>query len=410
MARQRCSGEELRIGRTGRGTRLPFALLALAMAMLARGPATALAQAPAHPEPAVSGTIGDARVVSLEAQVTDPRGRPVHGLARWDFTLWVDGVETPVDYLTEVRDGQAGDASLAQLAPPGPVAAGPVPTNFLVYVDGSFAVGSRLAAALRRLRTDLRLLHPADRMAVAAAGSGAHFVVLSGWSADPAELAAALDRAAAPPPAAPTAPAAPAGRQALTPSLSDRPKLANKVAGAAAAAAAAFRCLPPPRGRNVLVLLTAGWPLAIEPAAFRPLVASANLFDYAIVAVDVGRLEPGSPRSEDRLQAAAKETGGKAADASSAGLLQAAMQDAGSYYRLGFTVTRASDSRRHQLRVEAAPRRAAVLAPSGYFDRTPEAETAAAAADILRFGGDAGTGGRRSEAGPGGEPAAQQSQ
>ncbi|MBV8202345.1 MAG: hypothetical protein JOZ15_17140 [Acidobacteria bacterium] len=116
--RQRCSGEEPRVSGTTNGWRLPAAMLAAAM--LAHGPAAA-AQAKTRPEPAAARAIGEVRVITFATQVIDSRGQPVRGLARWDFTLRVDGVDTPVDYLTEVRDGQPCAPSLAQLAAPGPV-------------------------------------------------------------------------------------------------------------------------------------------------------------------------------------------------------------------------------------------------------------------------------------------------
>jgi hypothetical protein len=123
MPRQRCSDRDLKIGETARSLRLPVAMLAVAMAVCGLAPAPAQARAPAQPEAKAAGELAEVHVVTFETQVIDGRARPVRGLARWDFTLRVDGVETPVDYLIEVRDGQVGASSLAQLAPPGPVVA-----------------------------------------------------------------------------------------------------------------------------------------------------------------------------------------------------------------------------------------------------------------------------------------------
>ena len=55
----------------------------------------------------------DVRVVNVEAVVTDRRGHPVRGLAAADFQLLVDGREVPIDYFTEIRDGQAAAAAAA---------------------------------------------------------------------------------------------------------------------------------------------------------------------------------------------------------------------------------------------------------------------------------------------------------
>ncbi|HEY4563998.1 MAG TPA: hypothetical protein VIJ36_13535, partial [Thermoanaerobaculia bacterium] len=52
----------------------------------------------------------DVRVVNVEAVVTDHQGKRVNGLKPEDFRLRVDGKEVPVEYFSEVRDGEAGKA------------------------------------------------------------------------------------------------------------------------------------------------------------------------------------------------------------------------------------------------------------------------------------------------------------
>ncbi|HEY4564566.1 MAG TPA: hypothetical protein VIJ36_16400, partial [Thermoanaerobaculia bacterium] len=53
----------------------------------------------------------DVRVVNVEAVVTDRQGKRVNGLKPEDFRLRVDGKEVPVEYFSEVRDGEAGQAT-----------------------------------------------------------------------------------------------------------------------------------------------------------------------------------------------------------------------------------------------------------------------------------------------------------
>src|ERR1700687_1870377 len=76
----------------------------------------------------------DVRVVNVEAVATDPQDHVVHGLAAPDFQLLVDGKEVPIDYFTEVRDGQAAVAAAPAAAAtpqpagaPGAVTAAPAP-------------------------------------------------------------------------------------------------------------------------------------------------------------------------------------------------------------------------------------------------------------------------------------------
>src|SRR5947199_10341816 len=49
----------------------------------------------------------DVRVVNVEAVVTDGQGNRVSGLKPEDFRLRVDGKEVPVEYFSEVKDGEA---------------------------------------------------------------------------------------------------------------------------------------------------------------------------------------------------------------------------------------------------------------------------------------------------------------
>src|SRR5579864_8219115 len=155
-------------------TKPVFLMLAMALAC---GGASGLGadEPPARVE---VGESIDVRVVNVEAVVTDRRGHPVRGLAAADFQLLVDGREVPIDYFTEIRDGQAAEKAAATPPPAGaPAAAATAPTpqvspgatvgrSYLVFVDDAFAVAARRNAALQRLREELRRLGPGDQMAV----------------------------------------------------------------------------------------------------------------------------------------------------------------------------------------------------------------------------------------------------
>src|SRR5688572_30124408 len=57
--------------------------------------------------PAVFSEVIDVRVVNIEVVVTDAAGKRVTGLGRGDFRVLVDGTERPIDFWSEVRDGEA---------------------------------------------------------------------------------------------------------------------------------------------------------------------------------------------------------------------------------------------------------------------------------------------------------------
>src|SRR5215217_3909794 len=77
-----------------------FASLALALA----APATAAVDQGAPPSSFVESI--DVRAVNGEAVVTDRRGNRIKGLSASDFQLFVDGREVPIDYFSEVVEGE----------------------------------------------------------------------------------------------------------------------------------------------------------------------------------------------------------------------------------------------------------------------------------------------------------------
>ncbi|MDX1382409.1 MAG: hypothetical protein R3190_02140, partial [Thermoanaerobaculia bacterium] len=55
----------------------------------------------------------DVRVINVEVVVTDGTGRRIAGLRPEDFRVEVDGVETPIDFFTEIQNGRATTALTA---------------------------------------------------------------------------------------------------------------------------------------------------------------------------------------------------------------------------------------------------------------------------------------------------------
>jgi VWFA-related protein len=244
------------------------------------------AQEPAPPAlpSAEFGASIDVRTVNVEVVVTDRKGQRVPGLKAGDFRLKVDGRQVPLDYFTEVRDGQAATPAAepaqagetAATAAPGaaPSVASGVPsipppadsvavgTNYLVFVDDSFAVASDRNLMLKLLERDLPI-GSADRMAIVAF-DGRKLDLLKDWTGDRDVLRQTLreiqgrathgierliQRA----------------RAAEDDSLDDSSvegewaDLFHETQSAAQAAAAAMRGVAPPAGRKVLLLIAGGW-------------------------------------------------------------------------------------------------------------------------------------------------------
>ena len=136
----------------------------------------------------------DVRVVNLEAVVTDRAGKLVTGLKPADFRLRVDGKEVPIEYFSEVHDGQALAAPAA--APEGQPEAGravqgltegTVGTYYLVFIDDYFSITPNRDQVLKGLKADLGRLGPDDRMAIVAYDGGAagHALQLVGIAGRP---------------------------------------------------------------------------------------------------------------------------------------------------------------------------------------------------------------------------------
>ena len=401
-----------------------------------------------QPRPAPLPEIGasiDVRVVNVEVVVADWRGNRIEGLKAGDFRLLVDGREVPVDYFTEVREGQAvagpGAAPAAPAAAPpspSPIAAGPVGVSYLLFIDESFSLAAYRDELLQRLEDDLQRIGPEDRMAVVAF-DGHKLDLLSDWTGDLDVLRRTLRDARS-------------RRSQGIKRLVDRRQdeadqtlssledwypeppysLHEEVQSAVEAAAAAMRGISAPPGRKALLLLTSGWvaPSAYSPYVkpfdgrlpsmadlgtpsdvFEPITGTANLLGYTIYPVlppapvaetnwtDASRMGP-APLEEhgfisspwdlgvnETVTYVAHETGGVPIFYS---LRQSALarveKDTRSYYWLGFTPEWHADGRNHGIRVEVRRRGLKVRSRSGYSDLSQAAQRSLRAENLLLFG------------------------
>ena len=129
----------------------------------------------------------DVTVVNVEAVVTDRQGVRVPNLDIDDFRLYVDGVETPIDFFSEIRGGDVVAASGQGGRVPTVVAGEPVGTSYLVFIDEFFTIAADRRKVLRKLSGELGWLGPEDRMAVVA-WDGSGLEMLSTWSRSQRDL------------------------------------------------------------------------------------------------------------------------------------------------------------------------------------------------------------------------------
>lgn len=387
--------------------------------------------AAAAPPPEAFTESIDVRVVNVEAVVTDRQGKRVRGLTPADFRLLVDGKEVPIDYFTEVVNGEAlarqpAADTAGRASVPAP-AAGTVGRSILLFVDLAFPIRAQLGLVLRRLEADFKRLGPQDRVAVVAF-DGEKLAVLADWTGDREVLHAALALAA-------EAPTGGAALRAEAESLANDQDLADTAAFLAqepaidlkelpwlaasrlqktvSAATASLRGFAAAPGRKVALLLSGGWPAKLQPQVFPRLIDTANRLGYSLYPVDVtailtqpvpmpasmsGPLEAGKPSlapivaegtraSLDALQKIAGLTGGKAAfGGSRLAALGTLLEDTEGYYWLGFSPTWRGDGRRHAVRLESRRSGLAVRSRRSFTDLSSAAESALAIEARLLLG------------------------
>jgi VWFA-related protein len=422
---------------------LSFAFLSLL------GTLPAAAQTPPPPAgeaPPLFGEEIEVRVVNLEVVVTDRQGNRVPDLKPSDFRLLIDGKETPIEFFTEVRGGQAiapaagGEApavpGLASFAPGSPVG-----TSYLVFIDDFFSLGPQRNNVLRAFQEDLGRLGPEDRMAVVAY-NGRDLEMLSSWSNSQRDLNRAFQQAIGRPTrgidrladlrsfeSSREMTAGMRSRSAFISSLSFEERdyarrLSNQVQQVVSAASSALRGFASPPGRKVLLLLSGGWPYRVTEYVLndpirtamsrevvegedllRPLTQTANLLGYTVYPVDVPGVEgvvglnaasrgPGSTTFNLReqevhaaLEFVARETGGRALLGGRRGqALELAEADTRSYYWLGFTPNRQRNDERHAVRIEARRPGLTVRSRDSFLDLSRRAEVSMMVESAMLFG------------------------
>lgn len=304
----------------------------------------ALAASTLAQQPPAFGDVLDVRVMNLEV-VVESKGERVPGLTSDTFTLLVDGEEVPIEFFTEVRDGQTVAAPATQQFPATPAlqAGRSVGTRYLVFVDDVFAIPSYRNRVLSQLQDELPSLGPDDTMAIVAF-DGQQVDMLTSWTGAEAELQGALEKAKA---------RRAYGLQRLSeerylqslarfesrgargsrfsnvgyfgarsagfypgaigpgygygnygPGFFAGDEGGLKAARVASAATSALRGFARPEGRKVMLLLSGGWPgygfgygsAANMPATalFRPLVDTANRLGYTLYPVDLNARRAGA--------------------------------------------------------------------------------------------------------------------
>jgi len=400
----------------------------------------------------------DVRVVNVEVAVTDAKGERVRGLSARDFVLEIDGKEVPIEYFAEMEGDRAGAPPPSPLSAEGgapPPAAFPAPEgrSLLVFIDDLFAAAKQRNGVLEALERDLKLLQPADRMAVAAFYGG-RVDVLSGWTGDRRALAAALQAARKRPALGNDVLAT---RRSLTNesalvegalALSDPGGSAQDVYGSAAreadpvlpnqvggigdlrldsrlnklsrAAMATMRALAPPSGRRTLLLLSGGWP---APGIHLSLAVAANRLGYTVYPVDVPGIDMAIPANDASFQGPqrtdgfissgwerasqagmeflARITGGRAIlNSARLSVLERVVEDTNSYYWLGFTPQWKGDDHHHRIAVRVRRPGLKVRSRGGFSDFSRATEAALAAQGMLLVGGGEQTRRLVIEAGP----------
>lgn len=412
------------IGRSPLPRIVPALALACTTLLFAAGAATA--QDRTEASSAFVDSV-DVRVVNLEVVVTRG-GERVTGLPPDQFTLWVDGVETRIEFFSEVDEGRAAPQSAPQSAPESEADSAPehgaepaakpalrpgttVGTRYLVFVDDVYSLPNRRNPVLRRLVEDLPRLGPSDSMAVVAYAGGS-VDLLQSWSSSREELRAALEQAQARPAQGVRYRGQQGGNADVTGNAigfvdrgtrayRDLEKMIDSVA-------ATLRAFARPEGRKVMLLLSGGWPVprfapgnsafgptTLDQRLYAPMLDAANLLGYTFYPVDVegritrpvdarqgGYLNTQAQRAIDDYREAtqeaslvilSEETGGRALlDGASLSSLRRVIDDTRSYYWLGFSPDWRADDERHEIEVKVAGHR--VRTRAHFLDLSRETE------------------------------------
>ncbi len=378
---------------------------------------------------AVGATI-DVRVVNVEVVATGQDGRPVAGLARESFRLFVDGRETPIEYFSEVAQGAV--AATAASGDHASQPAAPAPRHFLIFVDDALAIPKFRDAILLEIEDHLADLGPGDELAVLAF-DGDRVRVLCGWSADRTEIARALREARqlkslgllrlaqqrvlerdnsfrmdldGPRPASgvvgmretvaqegdpfggydpgrgggrglTSGPAIPFGGQT--------PEVGAQLRRTAPALASALRAFATPSGRRILVLVSGAWAIDAGGGALNEVVDAALQHGYTVYPLDA------SAHTVEQLVSAdhwASVTGGRALVGDTKhGAFAKLADDSASYYSLGFTPAWKERDREHSVHVESTRAGVTLRGRVAFRETSGRTEAHQSAQEVLLLGG-----------------------
>jgi VWFA-related protein len=366
----------------------------------------AAAQTPADETPQIFSESIDVRVINVETVVTDGKGKRVEGLGAGDFRLLVDGKEVPIEYFTEVAEGNSlgardGKPTRAEAPIPAGEAVG---RRYLIFVDDAFSLVGARNELLAKIGRDLGLLKGEDEMAVLAF-DGKRLEVLTRWTSDPKAIQAALEKASARPAYGHQAMArnrsldsdydllymaaesadvdVKSNREFLDQRIS--PEVRTMMGRVSASAAAALRAFPAPPGRKVMMMVSAGWALYVGPELYAPLLQAANRLGYTLYPVDAAMSDT---RGMKLLDALAARTGGRLVNSTANDALKQIADDTSSYYWLGFSPSWKADDRPHSIVVEPKRRDLSVRSRKDFADQSQRAESETKAESVLLFGGD----------------------
>ena len=381
------------------------------------------------------GEIVDVRVVNLEIVVTNDKERVV-ALEAEDFHLLVDGVETPIEYFSEVRHGWAVPAVGDESTMPSLPSDSEVGTRYLIFIDDFFTLPSHRNRVLRAFEQQLPMLAPQDHVALVAF-DGRRVEMLTTWTRSLREIERAIDNAMARPSYGLQRRAEQkvfessflrdrAGRFGVTRAgygassaedLHRSRELARQVELVVNGASSALRGFARPDGRKVMLFLSGGWPASSEEwlfgsfeatrrygslggarHLFDPLIDTANLLGYTLYPIDVadtvrnagvnaeyGSLAEASLASnlaierdfveESALTMVAAATGGRAfLDGASTSALERSISDTRSYYSIGFAPTWSEDDRRHRVEIKLDNSRFKVRSRTSFSDLSRQTE------------------------------------
>jgi VWFA-related protein len=351
----------------------------------------------AQPSPPVVSESIDVRVVNVEAAVTDRSGQRVRGLKPSDLRLLVDGKEVPVEYFTEIEEGKAAAGRDGVASAPG---AGEG-RSFLIFLDDSFAIAAHRNAVVSGIEADLGRLGPQDRMAVLAF-DGKKLDVLCPWTADRVTLTAALAAARQRPTGGGQRIAQNYDMEVLDVDLvlsvlqdpafvlemmahRRSVETVSQADATTAGLAAALEAFEAPPGRKVMFLVSAGWQIGKASRFYGAVAQVANRHGYTLYPVDTVSQEP---VPLEVLEWLAGATGGKVVKTGARrSAFAETVEDAGSYYWLGFTPAWKGNDSGHQIRVEARQGGLTVRSRQSFTDVSRKTQTALRAESLLYFNG-----------------------